>query len=110
MENEILTNPLIGHNIEFIGSPNAIRAALVNTQTGVVENIIMVNSFEDAIDENYKLVEIYEIEVLNSLTEDEIQLYSILKEIDPDFKMPMMVYPVNINETKWSEEKGFYEE
>ena len=110
MENEILTNPLSGHNIEFIGSPNAIKAALINIQTGIVENIIMVNSIEDPVNENYKLVEIYEIENTSTLTEEEKQLYSILKEIDPDFKLPMIDCPVYINISKWSEEKGFYEE
>jgi hypothetical protein len=86
-----------------------MKGVLVNIQTGIVENIIMVNSLEDPVLENYKLFEMPMVEMYTS--EEERQLYEIIKEIDPDFiGVPKGERFIDIGVTKWSTEKGFYEE
>lgn len=85
-----------------------LKVALVNLTTGVVENLIMVKSLEDPIAEGYKLVEIPLIE--RFFSEEESQLYAIIREIDPSFVIPKQETPIHVGTTKWSEEKGFYEE
>jgi hypothetical protein len=87
-----------------------MRAAYVNLNTGIVQEIIIVNSLNDIVPENYKLVEIPLIEVTSS--EEEKQLFDIIKEIDPTFvdTIPKEEIHINIGSTKWSEERGFYEE
>ena len=89
-----------------------MKAALVNTNTGIVELVIIVNSLDDIVPQNYKLVEIPMIENYGGI-EEEKQLFDILKEIDPDYidsKCYMTEKPVNPGITKWSEELGLYEE
>jgi len=95
---------------EIVGNLSPKKAALVNLSTNIVENIIMVNTFEDPVPENYKLVEITLNEI--PITEEERQLYEIIKEIDPSYpnNIPKLEVPINIGATKWSVERGFYEE
>ena len=87
-----------------------MKAALVNTQTNIVENIIVVGSTEDLVESGYKLVEIpFEIDY----TQDEKDLYELLIQIDPEFVLPpkkIQERVIMINSTKWNEQNGFFEE
>lgn len=88
-----------------------MKAALVNTQTDIVENIIIVNSSENPIPDGYKLVEISIIEP--DYTQDEKDLYELLIQIDPEFVLPLKKTQepvIMINSTKWNEQDGFFEE
>jgi hypothetical protein len=86
-----------------------MKAALVNTVTNIVESIIIVNSMDDVVPENYKLLEIPMVDIYTS--EEERQLYEVIKEIDPDYiGIPKGERFIDIGVTKWSSEKGFYEE
>lgn len=86
-----------------------MKAALVNTVTNIVESIIIVDSIDDIVPENYKLIEIPMVEKYTS--EEERQLYEVIKEIDPEYPdIPKEERFIDIGVTKWSEEKGFYEE
>jgi hypothetical protein len=86
-----------------------MKAALVNTVTNIVESIIIVDSIDDIVPENYKLVEMPMVEMYTS--EEERQLYEVIKEIDPEYPdIPKEGRFIDIGVTKWSEEKGFYEE
>ena len=86
-----------------------MKAALVNTVTNIVESIIIVNSVDDVVPENYKLLEIPMIDMYTS--EEERQLYEVIKEIDPDYTdIPKGERFIDIGVTKWTIEKGFYEE
>lgn len=86
-----------------------MRAALVNTTTNIVESIIIVNSLNDIVPQNYKLVEIPMVELFSS--EEERQLYEIIKEIDPNYtEVPKTERFIVLGTTKWVDERGFYEE
>lgn len=86
-----------------------MRAALVNTTTNIVESIIIVNSLNDIVPQNYKLVEIPMVELFSS--EEERQLYEIIKEIDPNYtEVPKTERFIVLGTTKWIDEIGFYEE
>jgi hypothetical protein len=86
-----------------------MKAALINTENNIVEGLIIVNSTDDIVPENYKLVEVEYY--LDFVSEEEKSLYSILIEIDPGFydtvKAERPIYP---GITKWDESKGFYED
>jgi hypothetical protein len=88
-----------------------IKAALVNKETELVENIIIVDTLEDVVPDGYVLVEIYIQQVIEYTAEDNA-LYDILEEIDEDFTRPAKLtieYPVVIGQTKWNINDGFYE-
>jgi len=88
-----------------------MKAAYVNKATGLVENIIMVNSVNDPIDASHILVEISSTEI--DYTQEELELYDLLKQIDPEFVLPpkkIQERGVMINSTKWNEQNGFFEE
>ena len=89
---------------------NTIKAAYINTTTGIVENIIIVKSLEDVIHDGYVLVEVPKIEL--EYSKDELDLYNFLESIDPDFIFPEKIKiedSIHIGITKWSEQEGFYE-
>lgn len=89
----------------------SIEAVLINLNTSTVEGVIAVNSFEDPVPEGYKLLPV-PIEIFFR-DQEEKELYNILKEIDPDFENPDLIKQTRIIhpwQTKWTEEKGFYEE
>jgi hypothetical protein len=91
----------------------SIRVALVNLNTSIVDSIIIVNSLEDIVPDGFKIVEIPLVNICYSSTEEEKQLFEIIREIDPDyfestkFKTEKLIYP---GISKWSEELGFYED
>lgn len=101
---------------EIVGNISSKKAALVNLTTNIIENIIMVNTFEDPVPENYKLVKIPLIKIETPISEEEKQLLEIIKEIDPEFpeyiinNVIEVETPIHINITKWTKESGFYEE
>lgn len=109
LENSI---PIIDFDtVEVVGTLNAKKAALVNLKTKIVENLIVVNSLEDVVPEGYKLVGLELIETPKPMTEEEKQLYAIIKEIDPNFEFQTVILQepeIRIGETKWDEVKGFY--
>lgn len=89
-----------------------MKAALVNTQTDIVENIIIVNSLEDPVESGYTLVEIPEVIEID-YTQEEKDLYELLIQIDPEFVLPpkkTQEHVIMINSTKWNEQNGFFEE
>ena len=85
-----------------------MKAAYVNLETKIVEEIIIVNSLEDIVPVGYKLVEIPLVEIFSS--EEEKQLYDIIKEFDPTYTVATIDRFIDLGTTKWSEERGFYEE
>jgi hypothetical protein len=90
-----------------------IKSALVNNETEIVENIIMVNTLEDSIPSGYILVAIPITDEVIEYKDEEKQLYDILEEIDSDFVRPpysnIIETPVMIGKTKWNINEGFYE-
>jgi hypothetical protein len=109
-----MSNTNIEENITIMNEPvfnSGKKAAYVNLQTNLVENLIMVNSLEDPVPEGYKLVEIPLIEL--DYSNEEQELYDMLLTVDPDFILPekqKQELSISINETKWTEELGFHEE
>ena len=87
-----------------------MRAALVNLETGIVESVIMVNSIDDPVLEGYQLIETDKIENTIGKTDEELALYEIIKDLDPDYKYDEIERPIHIGQTKWSASRGFYEE
>jgi hypothetical protein len=86
-----------------------IKAALVDLETCLVKNIVMVNRLTDGVPSGYRLVKIDKI--INHSKEEE-ELWSMLKEIDLNLSIviPKIERPILVNKTKWTFEKGFYEE
>ena len=87
-----------------------MKAALINLETGIVESVIVVNSIDDIVPEGYQLVETDKIENIINKTDEELALYEILKDLDPDYKYDEIERPIHIGQTKWSVTQGFYEE
>ena len=86
-----------------------MKVAYVNLLTNIVESIIIVNSLEDTVPTVYKLVEIPLVEIFAS--EEERQLYEIIKEIDPNYSGIVKIERhIDLGVTKWTEEREFYEE
>jgi hypothetical protein len=86
-----------------------IKAALVNNETEIVENIIIVNTLDDVVPAGYTLVEIVRIEI--DFTDEEKAVYDFLAEIDTEYVYPekQMAEPfVEISVTKWNETEGFH--
>ena len=87
-----------------------MKAAYVNKITSIVENIIVVGSLEDPVDDAYMLVKIPYTEI--DYTKEENDLYNLLAIIDPDFSFPpkeKMEPTIVIGVTKWNSNDGFYE-
>jgi hypothetical protein len=87
-----------------------IKAALVNVETEIVENIIIVDTLEDVIPDGYTLVEI-PIQTIE-YTDEENVLYNMIEEIDVNFIRPARLtveYPAIMGQTKWNINDGFYE-
>lgn len=87
-----------------------MKAALVNTQTDIVENIIVVGSTEDPVESGYTLVEIPVIEI--DYTQDEKDLYDMLQQIDSEFVFPpkkVQEQVVRIGLHRWIKESGVFE-
>ena len=87
-----------------------MKAALVNLETSIVESVIMVDSVDDPVPEGYKLVEVDMIVNNVGKTDEELALYEIIKDLDPDYKYDEIERPIHNGQTKWSASKGFYEE
>jgi hypothetical protein len=87
-----------------------MRAALVNLETSIVESVIVVNSVDDIVPEGYQLVETDMIVNNIGKTDEELALYEIIKDLDPDYKYDEIERPIHIGQTKWSVSRGFYEE
>lgn len=87
-----------------------MKAALVNLETSIVESVIMVDSVDDPVPEGYKLVEVDMIVNNVGKTDEELALYEIIKDLDPDYKYDEIERPIHNGQTKWSASRGFYEE
>jgi hypothetical protein len=87
-----------------------MKAALINLETGIVESVIVVNSIDDIVPEGYQLVETDMIVNNIGKTDEELALYEIIKDLDPDYKYDEIERPIHIGQTKWSSSRGFYEE
>lgn len=86
-----------------------MKAALVNKNTEIVENVIMVNSLNDIVPEDYTLVG---IDLIENISEEELQTILILQELDSTLviEKEWIERPVHIGKTKWNQTQGFYEE
>ena len=97
-----MTPPIVG---------SLIRASLVNTETNIVENIVMCRSLEDSVEEGYKLVP---MEFITTSLSPEIQgLVDILASVEANLDLPepqKIERPIKIKETKWTQEKGYHED
>jgi hypothetical protein len=96
----------------------SMKAALVDMQTGIVTNILMINSLTDPVLSGYKLVEITKVRDPSYMSndsdlEDEIKkLIETMLDDDPTYVPPTTIVidkTVMIGRTRWSEELGFYE-
>lgn len=90
---------------------NTQRVALVNNETGVVENLIVVIRNEDIPPDGYSFADLETIEI--PVNSEIAALENIIKEIDPEFEVTKPIIserPLNIGTTKWSKDRGFYEE
>lgn len=87
-----------------------MKAALVNLETGIVESVIMVDSVDDTVAYGYQLVEVDMIQNIIGKTDEELALYEIIKDLDPDYKYDEIERPIHNGQTKWSATQGFYEE
>jgi hypothetical protein len=87
-----------------------MKAALINLETGIVESVIMVNSVDDPVPYGYHLVEVDIIHNIIGKTDEELALYEIIKDLDPDYKYDEIERPIHNGQTKWSVTQGFYEE
>lgn len=88
----------------------SIKAALVDTQTDIVTNIIIVNSIADPVPANFKLVEIDQVPQI--LTDRDHKLINVMMKNDPTYSPPlaMMERPIILGTTMWSEDLGFHDE
>jgi hypothetical protein len=85
--------------------------ALINNQTNFVENIVVIELDRDEPPIGYSFAEIPIIKKFPTKQDEE--LYNMLREIDPNFVFERMYEgPVDIifNKTKWTQEKGFFED
>ena len=84
---------------------------MVKTATGVVENIIIVNSLNDTPPAGYRYAE---MEIIETPIDPEVKaLQDIIKEVDPLYKAIEPTYherPIKLKKTKWTSERGFYED
>ena len=87
-----------------------MKAALINLETGIVESVIMVDSVDDTVPDAYRLVEVDMIHNIIGKTDEELALYEIIKDLDPDYKYDEIERPIHNGQTKWSASRGFYEE
>jgi hypothetical protein len=86
-----------------------IKAALVNVETELVENVIIVDTLEDVVPAGYILVEVPRTEI--DFTEEEQELYDFLAEIDTEYVYPnkkIVEKYVEISVTRWNETEGFH--
>lgn len=112
-EEHIFIPPIFVHagnpSANFLEGFKSIKVAMINLDTEIVENIILLTSMDDPAPENYKFVEVPSKSDVDD--EENLALQSILKDIDPNYVPPpiqMIERFIKIGETKWNEEKGFY--
>lgn len=88
-----------------------MKASLIDKNTGTVVNVIMVDSLEDPVGEDYMLAPMQYNEP--PVDPEYEALVQILKEIDPNYKEPEKTrteVPINIGVTKWDEVNQRYYE
>lgn len=88
-----------------------MKASLVEKNTGIVVNVIMVDSLDDPVGEDYMLAPMQYIE--HPVDPEYVALVQILKEIDPDYIEPEKIrteVTINIGVTKWDEVNQRYYE
>lgn len=86
-----------------------IKAAVVDRNTNLVVNVILVNDTEENYVEGCDVIPVPSIVV--SPTPDEEELYSLLEEVDPSFVRPLKYEELTViaGTTKWTEQQGFFE-
>lgn len=86
-----------------------MKAALVNKETQIVENVILVNSLDEPVDPSYDLIEVDMLK--KDLSAEDMELYEIIKELDPGYYIEKVLQEriVHIGQTKWNATVGFYE-
>lgn len=89
-----------------------MKAALVDTSTGIVSNVIVVDTLDDAVADGFVLAPMEYTEV-DAVTGEEAALIDILSRIDPNYvkAAPKLIEtPVHPGITKWSVDRKFYQE
>jgi hypothetical protein len=88
-----------------------MKVAMVHTATHVVKNVIIVNSLNDTPPAGYHYAE---MEIVETPIDPEVKaLQDIIKEVDPLFKLVEPTHherQIKLNVTKWTSERGFYED
>lgn len=86
-----------------------IKAAVVDRNTNLVINLILVNDTEENYVEGCDVIPVPSIIVPS--TPDEDELYTLLEQVDPTFVRPVQYQEISVNmgTTKWTEEQGFFE-
>lgn len=87
-----------------------IKAALIQNETSLVINTIMINDQDNNFMEGHTIVPIPQVVVPNTPEEDEF--YTLIKQVDPDFVIPVKTQELLLNPgtTKWNENRGFFDE
>ena len=87
-----------------------VKAAMIDKNTNIVSNLIMINNEENNDVEGFYVVEIPFSDA--PFTKEESELYDLLKEVDPTYVpiISKIVLAVHMGSTKWTEQAGFFEE
>lgn len=95
------------HDVEL--NIGFVKMARVNLSTGIVENLEMVEANNVPSISGYSFVSIPKIKLEPTMEQKAIN--EILKEIDPNFVVPVIEIEqtIHVGSTKWSQDKGFYE-
>jgi hypothetical protein len=114
----LLPDSLPVSNIELVAQPplvsitNLIKTACINLQTNIVENIIMINDGDTHVEpDGYIHIPVPKIPVSTTLSPEQQAINEILKQLNPDYVETQEFIEMSIitGQTKWSEDKGFYE-
>lgn len=102
---ELVEQPI--HDVEL--NIGFVKMARVNLSTGIVENLEMVEANNVPSVSGYSFVSIPKIQLEPTMEQKAIN--EILKEIDPNFVVPVIEVEqtIHVGSTKWSQDKGFYE-
>ena len=95
-------------NIAINGTIN-MKAAVINTSTNIVENIIIVDSMSDPVPDGYMLAEIDMIDV--EIPDELKAIAEKMKKKNPNYQLPdsRVERPIHIGQTKWTVDLGFYD-
>ena len=96
---------------DILPPSSSVKVALVNLQTNIVENVIIVDSIDDTPPQGYYYAPMETSEI--PVDPEVEQLQNIIKEVDPLYegvKPIVFEKPITLNKTRWTQQKGFHED